>query len=107
MALSKVLDAIVGELETVIKLDVVMDSRCIVDNSVLAPEVLHQSLVASFLHLPAHRVNDSKDGIFLLWDHKGIDTFRPKHKRINVVTLFIHLHILCFVAWPELRGDPS
>ena len=107
MALSKVLDAIVRKLETVIKLDVVMDGRCIVDNSVLAPEVLHQSLVARFLHLPTLRVNNSKNGIFLLGDHKGIDTFRPKHKRINVVTLFIHLHILCFVAWPELRGDPS
>lgn len=79
-----------------------MNACCIVNNGVLAAKVLHKALVPRLLHVDTPRVHNTKDCISLLRNDIGVNALDAEEEAINVVTLLVHLDVLCLIARPQL-----
>ena len=102
--LARVFYPIARKLEAVFVVEVVMDSGSAVYNGVFDAKVLQNAVFSCRLGclLNFFRVNDTVDGIALLWDHKAEHTSGGEVKVVNVVAFFINRNIFSLKARAQL-----
>ena len=95
------LKSIVAKFETVINLNSIVNQSCSVDNGVLTSEELHDTLPSRLLEISAARVDHSVDDMLMVWDNEAEYALDSKVEIVDVVTLLVHIGILCGETWAQ------
>ena len=99
--------AVITEFETVIDCNAVMNQSGSVHDRVFTAKVLHDTLALSLLHIGSLWVNNTIDNVFVLRDDEAVHTHDTEVEVVDIVSLLVHIGVLCGEPRAELRRNPG